>query len=348
MVMVCAPCLATTLSSIAGPAVAGVGAAAIYKGKKKKPSSKKGKKKPPSKKGKKKPPSKKGKKKPSLKKGGGQYGGICDDCYGEECTDCETNRLRDQEDAKYYLENSFEGDAIKYLEKIQKETDHPCRDLIELVQDHGNKKINHLKGEGTLSYQDEVNFFNYLQSINQDVLNSSKQCLEEGDIHLNRLKEDLQNGILTKEEVEYEMDNFTPPSCRICGDKLPDEREKNKMSIDGWEWTRTPIVPDPDNIDPVAPFRGKPPPLNKRTKKKSRKRPATSPIKRKRRGTIDPSKGHKSVGDIDLLRLRVEKIRSKGKIVAKNVEEQKENRPIKQKTKKKRQKRKKEKIKNKK
>ena len=87
MVMVCAPCLATTLSSIAGPAVAGVGAAAIYKGKKKKPSSKKGKKKPPS---------KKGKKKPSLKKGGGQYGGICDDCYGEECTDCETNRLRDQ------------------------------------------------------------------------------------------------------------------------------------------------------------------------------------------------------------------------------------------------------------
>ena len=164
MVMVCAPCLATTLSSIAGPAVAGVGAAAIYKGKKKKPSSKKGKKKPPSKKGKKKPPSKKGKKKPSskkgkkkpsLKKGGGQYGGICDDCYGEECTDCETNRLRDQEDAKYYLENSFEGDAIKYLEKIQKEIDHPCRDLIELVQDHGNKKINHLKGEGTLSYQDE-------------------------------------------------------------------------------------------------------------------------------------------------------------------------------------------------
>ena len=316
--MVCGACIAAGTAAGTGPigllAIPGlfaIGKFVKHSKKRKKPSSKKPSSKKPS-----------SKKKKKLKGGGG----TCPDCYDEECSKCEMKRLDEEkeriQEINRYLEDVFEKDAIKYLQKIQEETIDPCRSLIKEVQDHANKKIKFLDDEGELSYSDFNLIKEYIQEINQVVLDSSSKCLEDGKNNINNLKSNLRYNRITKDQVIDMLNDpsFIPKSCIVCGERFDLEKEKNDKSIAGRKRTKTPRIDRElqDQLVPIAPYRGDLLPLDKKRSNKltKKKKTSLSSTRRSRRGKPDPTKGHKSVGDVELLNWRVHQIMRSKKLAA--------------------------------
>ena len=291
MVVVCAPCLATTLTSLAGPTAA-VSMAALAQGKKNKPSLK-GKKKPPLKKGKKKKPSsKKGKKKPSSKKGkkkkgGSQHGGVCQRCISQECSDCKGQRV-EQEEQEYqkYLE-LFNKEIPKFLNRIQEGTNKPCKKLISLVQEFNVSQENYLERNNKLSDSNRLTHFRKLQEINDIINESYKNCREAGIQKINQLKGKLKNN---PKEVLKEIRNksFYPKICTLCDQKYEEEKKRIDKIVKNRVEEFTPPIPDSIKNTP--------------SRRSSRTRSMS------RRGRPDPSSGkpRNTFGDNTIGNLRPE------------------------------------------